>query len=119
MKGHIVSINSTMRQATGYETGELAGHHCKRFIFPGDLVTAAELFEAAKSGRMRTGEFNVSRKDGSWITVEVNTLPIQVGSRVEGIYAIAKDVTRRRLYPVSAVRSGGGAGILRNHDVRA
>ncbi|MFE4570072.1 PAS domain-containing sensor histidine kinase [Paenibacillus chitinolyticus] len=96
MKGHIVSINSTMRQVTGYETGELAGRHCKRFIFPGDLVAAAELFEAAKSGRTRTGEFNVSRKDGSWITVEVNTLPIQVGSHVEGIYAIAKDVTRRR-----------------------
>ncbi|MFD7522796.1 PAS domain-containing sensor histidine kinase [Paenibacillus chitinolyticus] len=96
MKGHIVSINSTMRQVTGYETGELAGYPCKRLIFPEDLVAAAELFEAAKGGRARTGEFNVSRKDGSWITVEVNTLPIQVGSRVEGIYAIAKDVTRRR-----------------------
>ncbi|WP_068773415.1 PAS domain S-box protein [Paenibacillus sp. FJAT-26967] len=96
LKGRIVSSNLAMIRFTGYDPLDLRGVYILPFILPQDKQAAWKLFEEAMAGRSSTAELSFSRKAGGWATMEVRTLPIVVGQTVEGIYAIAKDLSGRK-----------------------
>jgi len=98
LNGKILEGNRQAEILTGYEKGELIGKSILEVgLLPEKYVPKAiEAVQKNLSGQ-RTGpdEFELIRKDGSRVFVEISTIPIKIGQRIE-ILGIARDITERK-----------------------
>jgi len=98
LEGTFTDGNKQAENVTGYAKEELVG---KNFFTAGLLPEkyvpkAIEMLQKNASGQ-KAGpeEFELTRKDGSTITVEISAIPVERGGKVE-ILGIARDITERR-----------------------
>jgi len=98
LKGNFIDGNKQAENLTGYKRDELIG---KNFLKLG-LLPKGYTLKAAKALMknllgQRTGpdEFELKRKDGTLVTVEISTFPVKRGGKVE-VIGIARDVTERK-----------------------
>jgi len=96
--GSFSDLNREAELLTGYKKEELIG---KDFLTAGLLPKKylekfMELLEKSRSGQ-KTGPFELelTRKDGSTITVEISTFPIESQGKVE-VIGTARDITERK-----------------------
>jgi len=98
LNGKILEGNRQAEILTGYEKEELIGKSIlEAGLLPEKYVPKAiEAVQKNLSGQ-RTGpdEFELMRKDGSRVFVEISTIPIKIGQRIE-ILGIARDITERK-----------------------
>jgi len=98
LNGKILEGNRQAEILTGYEKEELIGKSIlEAGLLPEKYVPKAiEAVQKNLSGQ-RTGpdEFELIRKDGSRVFVEISTIPIKSGQRIE-ILGIARDITERK-----------------------
>jgi len=98
LNGKILEGNRQAEILTGYEKEELIGKSIlEAGLLPEKYVPKAiEAVQKNLSGQ-RTGpdEFELIRKDGSRVFVEISTIPIKIGQRIE-ILGIARDITERK-----------------------
>ncbi len=98
LEGNFVDGNKQTEKMTGYVKEELIG---RNFFSAGLLherytTKAMELLQKNASGQ-KAGpeEFELTRKDGSTIVVEISAIPVEKGGKVE-ILGIARDITERK-----------------------
>ncbi len=98
LNGKILEGNKQAEILTGYKKEELIGESIlEAGLLPEKYIPKAiEAIQKNLSGQ-RTGpdEFELVRKDGSRVSVEISTLPIKIGQRIE-ILGIARDITERK-----------------------
>ncbi|MCL6579023.1 MAG: PAS domain S-box protein [Candidatus Bathyarchaeota archaeon] len=98
LNGKILEGNRQAEILTGYEKEELIGKSIlEAGLLPEKYVPKTiEAIQKNLSGQ-RTGpdEFELIRKDGSRVFVEISTIPIKIGQRIE-ILGIARDITERK-----------------------
>lgn len=96
--GNFLYGNREAERITGYPRGELLGKSFLKLSLlpPEHLQKAAQLLELNMAGRP-TGpdEFELVRKDGSRVSVEISTYPIGEGAKLE-VIGIARDITERK-----------------------
>ena len=91
-KGRYIDVNKKALELTGYTKEELLGKTILDLIPPG---TPLKIFPKILSEGKASGEFELLRKDGSLVPVELNSALLKIGGR-RIIQGIVRDITQRR-----------------------
>jgi len=98
--GRLVDVNQRAEECFGYKPEEVIG---KSFTKLGalslkDLPRMIKIFaEVVRGGHpLKTLELEAKRKDGSAVTIEVNTTRIKTDGKTGGTVAIVRDITERK-----------------------
>jgi PAS domain S-box-containing protein len=96
--GTITYVSPSVRQLGGFEPDEVLGRNIAEFIHPEDAPgAAAELREITRApSLMRTMEFRIRRKDGTWYVIETIARNALADPQITGIVLNARDVTERK-----------------------
>jgi PAS domain S-box-containing protein len=99
LEGHHTFANQAAQRVTGYSLTELLNMHMRELVAPDHQARVAERLR-----RRITGEelpqpfvFEIVRKDGRRVHVELTTAPIREDGRLIGVEGIARNVTQRVL----------------------
>jgi PAS domain S-box-containing protein/putative nucleotidyltransferase with HDIG domain len=98
LQGNFLNGNRAAEKLTGYDREELIG---KNFLSAGLLSKsqgplAAKLFAQNLIGKSAgPEEFTLTRKDGSFIAVEVSSHPVKIGEKTL-VLGIARDISERK-----------------------
>lgn len=97
MQGNYVSANNAIEHVFGYSREELV--NISQVVAPEDLERVHRHISSKHDGaeRQTSYELECVRKDGSRITVEVNSAVITENGAPVGVQGIARDVTQRKL----------------------
>jgi two-component system cell cycle sensor histidine kinase/response regulator CckA len=72
-EGRFLMVNQAWLDLLGYEEGEVVGRHISEFLTPASIELVAERFPVLKrTGRMHRADFELVRKDGTVIDIELN-----------------------------------------------
>jgi len=97
LNGNLIDVNKQAEELTGFKKEELIGKNMLEVgLLPEKyLPKAIEALEKNKRGQ-RSGpdEFELRRKDGNTVRVEISTFPVKSGGKVE-VLGIARDITER------------------------
>ncbi len=107
LKGTFLYGNKKAEEIMGYEKEELIGKSFLKLkiLLARDLVKAGKLLALNAMGKP-TGpdEFELVRKDGSHISVEINTTPIKQGREIV-VIGLVRDITERKQAEKSLMES--------------
>lgn len=95
--GVITEVNTELERLTGYNAHDLVGKHVSILTPAARRATVMERIGPALGGTARAFESVLLRRDGSERIIMVDTSPIRVDGRNEGVFAIMKDVTQERI----------------------
>jgi len=98
LKGNFIDGNKQAEKLTGYKRDELVGKSfLKVGLLPKRYVPKAMKALTRNVLGKKTGpdEFELTRKDGTRVPVEVSTFPVKRGGKVE-VIGIARDITERK-----------------------
>lgn len=117
--------NPAYSRQMGYTPSELTGTSVLTEVHPDDKARAGEaLKETLEKGTVRKAEYRVQQKDGSWLNLEAENVPIlDETGRVETVVVIATDVTEKKkleealaLASTTATAAGLVEGLARDFD---
>lgn len=94
--GRISLVNVALETATGYFGEHLIGRLWHEIIAPECHTRAAEAFRLASSGEPVEFEAYLLDRTGKRIDSQMKIVPLRVGEAVDGVYAIAKNITAQR-----------------------
>ncbi|WP_046225677.1 PAS domain S-box protein [Paenibacillus dauci] len=98
LKGHFLSVNSSLEEITGFSRHELIGRRIFNFFSAEDLGKIRHHARMAARGVPQTYEISVPRKDGSFFPADVINVPIMADTEVIGLYGIITETTRLKEY---------------------
>jgi len=119
--GAISRVNVALEAETGFYTEQLIGKPWVDLIAPDLRVPAGDALHAAMRGEAAEHDSQLLDRLGNRIDVQLKLVPLHVGERINGAYAIFKNVTAQktaertlarqaerigRLYMVAAGRGG-------------
>ena len=83
---------------TGYQPEELVGRRAFTNVHPDDAQAVEEAFQdvLASSGRSRTMEMRIQKKDGRWVWSESVATNLLQDPAVGAVVVISRDITERR-----------------------
>jgi diguanylate cyclase (GGDEF)-like protein/PAS domain S-box-containing protein len=96
LDGKIVNANAAAAALAGYPQAELTGRSFGREISPEARSLALQAFARSASGDAAKLETEIVRPDGTRIEVSASLLPSVVDGRIDGVYAIVRDVTQEK-----------------------
>lgn len=98
LEGNYISMNQAAERVFGYTRGEALRMHMSQIVAPDQLDLAkAKLMEKISGSTSQTAyEIDCIKKDGSRITLEVNSTVITNDGEVVAVQGIARDVTERK-----------------------
>ncbi len=97
--GTILNINRKVEDIFGYKPEEVIGKNYAElgFLSPEDFQTAGEVISDIISGKPgRLLQFDVRHKNGSKVTIEVNSKLIIEDGEITGFLNIIRDITERK-----------------------
>ncbi len=96
--GEILSVNDAFENITGWPASSWMGRRFTDSLRPEDRNTAGEQFEETlRGGHPPSFELQVRSSQGSMITLEFSMSLRMRDGRIEGLLAIGRDVTERRI----------------------
>jgi PAS domain S-box-containing protein len=95
-EGRVTELNNAAVELTGYTAEELLGRNWQEFCHPDHIDETMRNFKAAAAGEFRALETVLIRKDGSEMELYVTGGPLIVRNEVQGVFAIARDLTDLR-----------------------
>lgn len=93
VEGRYVYVNAAGARMLGRERDEILGCSIMDFIHPRDLPRLMRERESMLTGRPHVSEWQLRRKDGGWVDVEV-TANIVAGGRWQGF---VRDISERKV----------------------
>ncbi|MCX7569310.1 EAL domain-containing protein [Tumebacillus sp. DT12] len=96
LEGAIIHTNAASVKVTGYGPEETHGLPVNDLIPPDERFRAQENFFKALQGEPQNYELTARHRDGHSVELAVTNVPILVNGEVQGVYAIAKDITVHR-----------------------
>ena len=96
-QGNLTAVNGATELITGYSRTELIGMNLADFLTPESAATLEEMRVRKMSGE-RTGAYEITlqSKNGSTITIEVNSRLIGDGQKPVEFQSIGRDITERK-----------------------
>jgi len=96
-EGKTVFANDRMGEILGVSASELMGQPSFKYVFPMDVDAAQRLFEAKKQGDINAFSFQLRRKDGASVSVNVQGTPMHnAGGEFLGIVGTFSVVKSRK-----------------------
>ena len=94
LDSRITSCNPAFERLFGYQEEEVKGHDLNHLVTTeGTLAEALAYTEQAMAGDSVSGVGRRRRKDGSFVDVEIGSIPVLVGGERVGMMALYHDVT--------------------------
>ena len=96
-QGHRIWNNPAYSHALGYEPQELAGTYALSEIHPDDQARATGLLdEAIAHGTAQQGEFRLQQKEGGWVNLQTEIIPIpDAEGHIDSVVLISVDTTEK------------------------
>ncbi len=103
--GNLRYLNAAVRSFTGWEPGEMLGHHFVEYVHPGDVAPLSSEIERALAGEpLETipgidpqTECRVVRRDGEVIWVATRATAVKdVQGKIVGFNGVVRDITERK-----------------------
>jgi PAS domain S-box-containing protein len=98
LAGKFLFVNERLCRLLGYTRDELVGTDCRDQIYEDSFESVTGIFDKASKARMavRDIQFEVIRKDGTTIVVEMSAYPMKnSGGDIAGFRCIGRDITER------------------------
>ncbi|GHE21132.1 hypothetical protein GCM10017767_16530 [Halomonas urumqiensis] len=95
-EGQLVSANDACSEITGRQNQEVLRSHFSVLLRPQDSERMQALFATTLAGAPGRIEFSLEHRDGYLKSIDLTTLPIIVEGVTQGVFGIAKDITRQR-----------------------
>jgi diguanylate cyclase (GGDEF)-like protein/PAS domain S-box-containing protein len=95
--GRISHVNGALEMATGYAGEQLVGRGWDDLIAPRSRDNAAAAFLLAAAGEPVEFDAFLLDRAGKEIDIQMKLVPIRVDEAVDGLYAIAKNMTSQRI----------------------
>jgi PAS domain S-box-containing protein len=97
-KDHRVQLcNPAFEELFQYKSAEIAGLELDRLVASEELLEeASKMTKEGMQGRVVHAISQRRRKDGSLVDVEIHAVPLLIGGKLEGAYAIYQDVSERK-----------------------
>lgn len=94
-QGHRMWNNPAYSHVLGYQPEELAGTFALSEAHPDDKARATEaLNQAIEHGTTQQGEYRMQQKDGGWVNLRTETIPIvDTDGHVESVLLMSTDIT--------------------------
>jgi PAS domain S-box-containing protein len=97
LEGNITYISPAVERIAGYRPDELINQSIFSFIIDSDTNSVARLFSRSVQGEVVEAiESKLLCKDGTYICIETNSLPVIKDEKITGIQAIFRDITERK-----------------------
>jgi diguanylate cyclase (GGDEF)-like protein/PAS domain S-box-containing protein len=96
LDGEILDINPALLSMLGFEKEELVGQSFLAFISEGNAERCLHYIEEIKDGVSHTLDITIPHKNGQRIEINVTGAPLIIEGQVEGIFGVAKDMTRSK-----------------------
>ncbi|HEU6447230.1 MAG TPA: PAS domain S-box protein [Verrucomicrobiae bacterium] len=95
--GVVIYKSPSVKNVLGYESQELTGHSCFKFIHPDDVGKVQEAFESLlnQPANAVTIQYRYLHKDGSWRYLEVMGQNRLSDPHIQGVVVNSRDVTDR------------------------
>ncbi len=103
--GTLTSVNAALAELLGVDRAALVGQRLLPFVDPADQPVVEAHQAAAARGQRRRYECQFARADGAKRLVSVALSPVRVKDRVDGMLAVARDVTEERARSVALERA--------------
>lgn len=97
LDGNVLEVNDAILRMGGYSREELIGEPFTPMVSPEDASRSWAAFRRAAAGERVDFDVRASRAGGTPLVAEVTLLPQYAGGRIEGVYALLKDVTQERI----------------------
>ncbi len=89
--------NPAFEELFQYKSAEIAGLELDSLVASEELLAEAlEMTKEGMQGRVVHAISQRRRKDGSLVDVEIHAVPLLIGGKLEGAYAIYQDVSERK-----------------------
>ncbi|WP_165927523.1 putative bifunctional diguanylate cyclase/phosphodiesterase [Halomonas marinisediminis] len=95
-EGSLLSANAACSEITGRQDKEVLGEHFSVLLSPSDIPRLQALFDSTLAGKPGRVELSLEHRDGELRALDLTTLPIIVEGETQGVFGIAKDITRQR-----------------------
>jgi PAS domain S-box-containing protein len=94
LDNNITSCNPAFERLFGYHEQEVKGRNLDRLVTTeGTLAEAQAYTERAVQGGSASGIGRRRRKDGSFVDVEIGSIPVRVGGELVGMIALYHDIS--------------------------
>ncbi|MFS0864638.1 EAL domain-containing protein [Fredinandcohnia sp. 179-A 10B2 NHS] len=91
--GVINKLNEAAEILSGYKISEVLGTSFHRFIYDKDMGYLNRQFQRALDGKVVESEVKMYTRKGELRDIFVKTIPIEVESKVVGVYGVIRDIT--------------------------
>ncbi len=101
-KGRYIDVNEKAVELSGYSREELLERTIRDLVPPGAPI---KIFPRILKEGKASGEFELLKKDGSLVPVEINAVLLEVGGR-KIVQGIVRDVRERKKMEAELIRAG-------------
>jgi PAS domain S-box-containing protein len=95
-EGNFLFFNKRSEEITGYRLEDWKGKSFAPLISEKDLPNVIEVFHKIMGGQPQQYEASVKKKDGSVLTLSVNTAPMYSKGKIVGTVSFGRDIADRK-----------------------